>query len=229
MTATGQRGTGEHALKRAFSATLNLPDRLLHRRRHLSLRRRLNSMQQPQTILVVCQANVCRSPYLHAVLQSALPHLSVTSAGFFGSGRPVPQVSVDVCAKRGFDLSLFRSRPLTQALLTKADLLIVMDPAHAVRIARSFRVKRGRIVIAGDLDPRFDSTRGIRDPWQQSSEVFESAFDRLDRCAATLARIFRVGRMSGTKARTASEVRQRHTTDANIAVAKAQHSVFHAG
>jgi len=62
----------------------------------------------------------------------------------------------------------------------------VMDADQARRLARMFRVNRERIVIAGDLEPTFETNRAIRDPWNQSIEAFKSTFDRLDRCAATL-------------------------------------------
>jgi len=140
-------------------------------------------------ILVVCHGNVCRSPYMQAVLQRALPESEVTSAGFFGSDRAVPQVSVTISAKRGFDLSRYRSRPLTAATVNGSDLVIVMDSDQAREIVTRFRINSARIVIAGDLDPRFDQSRAIKDPWNQSSEVFEASFDRLDRCAAVLVGI----------------------------------------
>jgi protein-tyrosine-phosphatase len=108
------------------------------------------------------------------------------SAGFFGSDRPVPEIQLAVGAKRGIDFSDYRSRPLTQSTVGDADLVIVMDSYQARHLPRICAINRGRILIAGDLDPRFDASRSITDPWNQSSDVFESSFDRLDRCAATL-------------------------------------------
>jgi protein-tyrosine-phosphatase len=61
-----------------------------------------------------------------------------------------------------------------------------MDSSQAREIVARFRVNPARIVIAGDLDPSFDESRGIRDPWNKPTEVFEASFDRLDRCAAAL-------------------------------------------
>lgn len=174
------------ALRHAYDATCGLLDRVLYPRRHLAVRRRLSNGQRPRRILVVCHGNLCRSPYLQAVLQRSLPDIAVTSAGFVGSDHAVPQISVALSAQRGLDLSCFRSRPLTQSKISEADLVIVMDPEQARRIARMFRVKRERIVIAGDLEPMFETSRAIRDPWNQSIEAFRSTFDRLDRCAATL-------------------------------------------
>jgi protein-tyrosine phosphatase len=179
-------------LKRAYDATRNLPDRVLHRRRHLAVQRRLSRGQRPRKILVVCHGNVCRSPYLQAVLQRALPELAVKSAGFFGGGRPVPDLSVILSAERGLDLSRYRSRPLTRSTVGNADLAIVMDSFQARQLARSFPIDRARIVVAGDLDPLFGASRSITDPWNQSSDVFASSFDRLDRCAATLVSILQL-------------------------------------
>jgi protein-tyrosine phosphatase len=176
-------------VKRAYDVLRNLPDRLLHRHRHLAVQRRLSRAQRPWKILVVCHGNVCRSPYLQAVLQRAFPKVAVTSAGFFGSDRAVPEISVTLSAKRGLDLSRYRSRPLTQSTVGNPDLVIVMDSYQARQLARMFAINRARIVIAGDLDPLFDASRSITDPWNQSSDVFESSFDRLDRCAATLVSI----------------------------------------
>jgi protein-tyrosine phosphatase len=173
-------------LQRIYRATRALNDRFLYPSRHLAVRRRLSSAPRPRQILVVCDGNLCRSPYLQAVLQRSLPDIAVTSAGFVGSDRAVPQISVALSAQRGLELAGYRSRPLTQSKVQDVDLVIVMEAAQARRIARNFRVKRGRIVLAGDLEPSFNESRAIRDPWNQSIEAYESTFDRLDRCAAKL-------------------------------------------
>lgn len=185
----GDRSGVREIFKSAYHSTRNFPDRILHRRRHREVRERLSRMQRPREILVVCHANVCRSPYLQAVLQRALPDVAVKSAGFVGSDRAVPEVSLAVSAKRGFDLSLYRSRPLIQSMVRSADLVIVMDSYQERQIEMLFPRNRAPIVVAGDLDPHFDSSRAIMDPWNRSTDAFEFSFDRLDRCAATLVSI----------------------------------------
>lgn len=134
---------------------------------------------------MVCHGNICRSPYLQALLQLRLPDVSVESAGFVGRGRPVPACSLALGAQRGFDLSRFRSQSITTQKVKAADLIIVMDANQARYLAKGFGVAAARIVIAADLDPTV-ACRTIRDPWNQSIEVFEASFNRLDRCAATL-------------------------------------------
>jgi len=179
------------ALRRLFVGIRYLPDRILHRRRHLAANRLLADLDPPNSVIVICHANICRSPYLEAVLKRALPDIRIASAGFVGPGRPVPAFSLAVSAERGLDLSQFRSRPLVPASVRDADLLVVMDERQARYLTSYLRVEPSRIVIAGDLDPTPAATRVIEDPWQQPMQAYVTAFDRLDRCAATLVRHFR--------------------------------------
>jgi low molecular weight protein-tyrosine phosphatase len=188
-TATARASRVRRILRSGYHSARNLPDRILHRRRHQEVTTRLSRAKRPREILVVCYGNVCRSPYLQAVLQRSLPDTPITSAGFFGSDRAVPAVSAALGAKRGLDLSRHRSRPLTAATMGNADLIIAMDSYQARQIRKLFPRSRALVLIAGDLDPAFEATRTITDPWNQSVEVFEAAFDRLDRCAATVVRI----------------------------------------
>jgi protein-tyrosine-phosphatase len=74
------------------------------------------------------------------------------------------------------------------------DLVIVMDADQARQLTRMFRIAPSRIIVAGDLDPVAGESRGIRDPWGESLEVFTDSYNRLDRCAATLTRLVRFRR-----------------------------------
>jgi protein-tyrosine phosphatase len=137
-------------------------------------------------VLVVCHGNICRSPYLEAVLKRSMPDIRVESAGFVGPGRPVPPFALALSAERGLNLSAFRSRQLAPAMVRAADLILVMDAHQARSIERDFRVPHKRVVIAGDLDPVSSASRAILDPWEKPATAFAFSFDRLDRCAATL-------------------------------------------
>jgi protein-tyrosine phosphatase len=134
----------------------------------------------------VCYGNICRSPYLAAVLDHALPDVAVSSAGFVGAGRPVPPHSHTVAARRGLELRDHRSRTLSRELATGADLVVVMDARQAASLVSGYGVSRGRIVIAGDLDTAAGTTRAIMDPWRKDLVEFEASFARLDRCAESL-------------------------------------------
>jgi protein-tyrosine phosphatase len=190
------------ALKAVYRWVRYMPDRMLHRRRHREARERLLRLQTVRSILVVCHGNICRSPYLEAVLRREMPAVSVTSAGLVVPDRPVPTNSLAVSAERGLDLSAFRSRPLSSVNAREIDLVIVMDPDQGHHLSRMFGVSPKRIIVAGDLDPMKAKTRAIRDPWRQSLKVFRASFDRLDRCAATIATLMPYARHGGREALT---------------------------
>jgi protein-tyrosine-phosphatase len=86
---------------------------------------------------------------------------------------------------------MHRSQLISQSEVFRADLVLVMDPDQARRLAISFGVAAGTIVIAPDLSTRFHGTRSIHDPWNQPIHVFASSFDHLDDCAETLIDIVR--------------------------------------
>jgi protein-tyrosine phosphatase len=146
-----------------------------------------------RTILVVCRGNICRSPYLQEVLRKLLPGVAVTSAGFVGRGRGVPNESLVLAGEREIDLANFRSQALTKEKVRQSDLVVVMDANQARALQEGFCGSPDRIVIAGDFDPLVCDTRAIADPWNGSLETFRSSFDRLDRCAAGLASLLAAG------------------------------------
>jgi protein-tyrosine phosphatase len=183
---TGVLNVSAVRLERFYRVALNMPDQLLHRRRHLAARRQLAGLSFPRSILVVCHGNICRSPYLEAVLRRALPDVGISSAGFLGPGRYVPDPLQSESAKRGYDLSEFRSRPLDPRRIRDIDLVVVMDSRQSDHLNRYLGVPSERILIAGDLDPLPSPTRAIQDPFLQPLHVVVSSLDRLDRCARTL-------------------------------------------
>ncbi|HYV98129.1 MAG TPA: hypothetical protein VE967_11785 [Gemmatimonadaceae bacterium] len=156
----------------------------LHSRRHRAALRVLRETPPPGHVLVMCYGNICRSPYLEALLRMSLPNVEVSSAGWVGPGRGVPEHSTAIAGARGIDLSAHRSRLINGDMLDSADVVIVMDRQQSRMLQGIFRFPRERIIIAGDLDPVPDD-RAIHDPWGQSRAVFEASFARLDRCAAT--------------------------------------------
>ena len=166
MSSKQRNAAAPGLIKRVFAALRGLPDRLLHGHRHRAVRDQLAQMDRPRRMLVVCYGNICRSPYLHAVLARALPDIRIDSAGFFEPGRPVPPHARTLAAQRGLDLSEFRSHSLVPTVVREADLVIVMDGYQSRHMRRYYGVARSRIVVAGDLDPLPSFSRTIADPWE---------------------------------------------------------------
>jgi protein-tyrosine phosphatase len=104
-------------------------------------------------VLVLCTANVCRSPMAAALLARRLATLGVTvpvsSAGMLDDGRPALPEVVQVMDAYGLDVSAHRSRAARPADLAAAGLVLGMareNIRHAVVTApeawpRAFTVK----------------------------------------------------------------------------------------
>src|SRR5204863_125055 len=137
MTETGVASRAGMAARALLARTywrLRLyADRSLHWRRHARATNAVKSRPRPRTILVVCHGNICRSPYLAAVLRRALRDVQIVSAGFVGPGRPVPEHSLAIGQRKGLDLAAHRSQLLTPEQLKRADLVLVMDSRQAWR------------------------------------------------------------------------------------------------
>jgi protein-tyrosine-phosphatase len=167
-------------------------ERLLHPIRR---RRALARLERPgdlERVVVVCYANVNRSPYAAALLKRGLAEqgltLRVEQGGFFGPGRSTPELARNIAMARGIDLRSHRSRFVTKDDIVDRTLVIVMEDWHAIRVRRSFGTTRGQLLILGDLDPGPITSRSITDPVGGSPEIFGEVYDRIDRCVAELVR-----------------------------------------
>jgi low molecular weight protein-tyrosine phosphatase len=164
------------------------PERLLHPLRRRKALDVLGARPRPKTLLVVCHGNICRSPLAAALLQRELAPLgmAVQSAGFLGFNRPAPPTAVTAAERHRVDLSAHRSRLVTVDLVRAADLILVMDPSQRRRICERFGRLPRDVVVLGDLDPAPVDARTIRDPVDQSGEVFDQVYERIRRCVREL-------------------------------------------
>jgi protein-tyrosine phosphatase len=90
-------------------------------------------------VLVVCTANICRSPMGEAFLRRALSEsgsqLSVTSAGFLEDGRRVDPLSAQAAARFGVDIHGHRSARMSLEQLETAKVVLCMTTEHRRRVA----------------------------------------------------------------------------------------------
>lgn len=176
-------------------------ERMAHPSRSRAALRRLRQRPVPQSVLVVCHGNICRSPYAAALLQRGLgpvvgTRVRVTSAGFVLPGRRCPELAVEVAAARGLDLSGHRSQVLTPPEVAAADLILVMDTTQRWGVRALFGRSSDDVVLLGDLDPKPIETREIRDPFDQTKEVFELSYSRIERCVGELVRAISIAAQS---------------------------------
>ncbi len=95
-------------------------------------------------ILIVCTANICRSPVAEALLRDRLQKQGledwvVASAGTWAQyGQPASTFSVEVLAEQGLDISGHTSQPVDEPLLAKADLILCLAEGHAEALKAEF-------------------------------------------------------------------------------------------
>ena len=124
------------------------------------------------SVLVICTANICRSPMaevllLHKLAQEDVPgEWTVSSAGTWASdGIPASESGVLVMQEQGLDTSGHRSRVVTASLLAEADLVLTMTGGHAESLRAEFPEERGKIHLLAEMAGRpYD----IQDPYGRS-------------------------------------------------------------
>lgn len=120
-------------------------------------------------VLVVCTANICRSPVAEAMLRREAEQrgvaAEVTSAGVRArAGDPAADGSFQAVAALGLVLDSHRSRAATDDLAAAADLVLAMEAGHVIDLAgrqpqlfpRAFTL-REIVARARDVGPRGDT------------------------------------------------------------------------
>lgn len=136
-------------------------------------------------ILVVCVANICRSPTGEGLLKSLLPEKSIASAGVGCEksrmvGKSVGNMSYSIAQQNDLDLSGHLAQQLTSEMCNQFDLILVMEKKHIEAVTQIASHARGKTMLFGHW-----TGKEIPDPYHQSYEAFEHVY--LLMCEAALA------------------------------------------
>src|SRR5690606_17890606 len=132
--------------------------------------------------LLVCTANICRSPMAEAAMRHAIEsrglHAAVSSAGVHAlPDRPAHPLAIETVAGAGLgDLSGHRSRPLSRQLLG-ADFVLCMEHAHREVIVAHAPEAAGRVRLLG----HWQQTE-ISDPVNGPANEFMECLNLLKDC-----------------------------------------------
>ena len=134
-------------------------------------------------VLFVCTGNTCRSPMAAAVLRDELgpdaARVEVSSAGTAAwEGHPAAEFSVEVASREGVRLDTHRSRRVTPALLRAADLVLVMEPAHASAV-QVLGADPARIHVLSEWPEPAEEGLEVSDPFGGSIEAYEECWRRI--------------------------------------------------
>lgn len=141
-------------------------------------------------VLVLCNGNICRSPYAGVALAARLPpSIEVRSGGFVGpANRSAPPHIVAAAAEHGVPLASHRSRVTSDDELAWADLVLIMDRRQELFLAarRATPAVLAKTRWLGGLAPRLGDPAVI-DPLDFSAPDVARVLDHMDACIARAA------------------------------------------
>lgn len=146
-------------------------------------------------VIMVCTANICRSPMGAGLLRHALAgqpeplrSLSVISTGVAArQGELVSAHSVTALRKVGIDISGHLSQPLTQALLDEALAVICMSESHRTLIQLQAEPMPAHVHLFREFMPP-GSPQEIADPYGAPLIVYERCRDEMVEAIPSLVR-----------------------------------------
>ncbi|QYM79933.1 low molecular weight protein arginine phosphatase [Horticoccus luteus] len=146
-------------------------------------------------VIMVCTANICRSPMGEGLLRHALAgqsgplrSLRVISAGVAArNGELVSEHSVTALRKVGIDIAGHRSQPLTQKLIDEALAVICMSESHRTLIHLQAEPVPPHLHLFREFMPA-GSPREIADPYGAPLPVYERCRDEMVEAIPSLVR-----------------------------------------
>jgi protein-tyrosine-phosphatase len=138
------------------------------------------------SIIILCTANMCRSPMAEALLRQKLQQREdaadwrVESAGTWTViGRSVAPKTQEVMQRLyGLDLSPHRSRLVSRSLLRPFDLILVMEAGHKEAIGIEFPELVSRVRLIYEM---LGQVRNVTDPIGGTTKDFEDTAHELDK------------------------------------------------
>jgi protein-tyrosine phosphatase len=123
------------------------------------------------SILVVCEGNICRSPMAEGLLAAALPGTAVHSAGLNAVlGAPADEMAVQLMSSRGIDITAHRARQIHRQMCLEADLVFVMEREQRQRLEKTYPEVCGRVFRLGE-----HVDQDVPDPYRQPAAAFLAA------------------------------------------------------
>ncbi|SMC82281.1 low molecular weight protein-tyrosine-phosphatase [Polynucleobacter kasalickyi] len=131
-------------------------------------------------ILVICTANICRSPVGQVFLERFLQNqkVQVDSAGTLAlNGNVADATMQELLTERGYsNITTHRSQALMPSLIQKYDLLLCMTDEHRNQVTKMSPIATGKVKLFGHWDQQaqvLDPIGGPRVEYESSVEQIE--------------------------------------------------------
>jgi protein-tyrosine-phosphatase len=140
-------------------------------------------------LLFVCSGNTCRSALAEVLARRiaerrGIADVRISSAGTNAwDNTPATDEALLVGMERGVDLTGHRSRKITPAIISEADLIFVMTPGHLEQVKQMGG--RGKVHVIDEYASG-TSHEGIADPfggdlaaYRETADILETELEKL--------------------------------------------------
>jgi protein-tyrosine-phosphatase len=140
--------------------------------------------RRPRSILFVCHGNVMRSPLAAELFRARMGAdsglFAVESAGTWTTnGRPADPRALAAGDKLGVSLSTHRSRLLTPQMVSRNELICVMDHRNEAEVVGRFPRAARKTILLGGLERGPGDSPSIDDPYSRGPEQAAIIYARL--------------------------------------------------
>ncbi|WP_323119935.1 low molecular weight protein-tyrosine-phosphatase [Burkholderia alba] len=134
-----------------------------------------------RNILIVCHANVCRSPAAELLFRALAPRGAQTARAFHSAGidanegDDIDPVMSRLLAERGVDASTHRSRRLSRGIVRDADLVLVSERGQIAAVEALDPYARGKVHLLGKWEDAeiADPHGGLEADYRESYALIE--------------------------------------------------------
>jgi phosphoribosylamine--glycine ligase len=184
---TGTGNTLNEAISNTYQALKKIEFDGMYYRRDIGIKNTSKTEKLTKTVLFVCTGNSCRSVMAEAFLQKLLNkegrnEINVTSAGTLGiAGMKALDEAVVVMKEEGIDISHHRSTPLTKELISRADLILIMERHHRKSVLNISPQADEKIFLLKEFSPSQEkgSSSEIYDPIGKPLSVYYETFTEI--------------------------------------------------
>jgi protein-tyrosine-phosphatase len=143
-------------------------------------------MSDQKHVLFVCTGNTCRSPMAEGLFRKALggrEDFAVSSAGVAAAkGQPASTETQKVLKQRDASLREFKSRPVSEAILSAATHVFAMTEGHLAVLEARFPNHADKFYLVREFSGITDKREGldVPDPIGMGAAAYEGVAKVLD-------------------------------------------------